>query len=185
VRLFVAVDLPAAEKLVIARELERLSAYDLPIRWLAPETLHITLKFLGEVTDTQRAAVVAALRDVVPGTPRFQLTLRTLGAFPSLGRPNVFWLGVGPSEELQQLQRRIDAACAALGFEGEQRGYKAHITLGKTKARERIRARALLDRMVASFHYKGELQVQQVQLMRSHTGPRGARYETLESVELN
>ncbi|HET9440280.1 MAG TPA: 2'-5' RNA ligase family protein, partial [Longimicrobiales bacterium] len=83
-RLFVAIDLPALEKQRLARELERLAAYDLPIRWLDPDSLHITVKFLGEVADPERHGIARALRTAVSAHQPFDMGLQGLGAFPSL-----------------------------------------------------------------------------------------------------
>ncbi len=184
-RLFVAIDLPSAEKAVIGRALERLAAHDLPIRWLPADSLHITLKFLGETSEQQCASIISVLRDVAAANARFEIALQGLGAFPTLGRPNIFWLGVEPSAQLATLQQQVDAGCTALGYEVEERAFKPHITIGKTKARQRIRDRAAVTRMTADFDYRARVPVHALELMQSHLGPQGARYETLATMELN
>ena len=184
-RLFVAIDLPAAEKTNMLRALERVAAPDLPIRWLAAESLHITLKFLGEVESARLAGVEDALRRAAAQTRAFELTIGQFGAFPSLGRPDIFWLGVQPSDALLSLQQAIEAAYEPLGFAREPRAFRPHITVGRRRGREPIRARARLDRMAREIDYQGTIAVDAVQLMRSHTEPKGARYETLANVELN
>ncbi|HEY0672387.1 MAG TPA: RNA 2',3'-cyclic phosphodiesterase [Longimicrobiales bacterium] len=184
-RLFVAIDLPALEKQRLAGELERLAAYALPIRWLDPDSLHITVKFLGEVADSQRPGIARALRTAASAHQPFDLGLQGLGAFPSLSRPNVFWLGAQGGPALLGLQQSVETTLAELGFAPEDRVYRPHITVGKTKARETIRNRTLMDRMAGEFKYKATVRVETVELMRSFTDPRGARYEVLESVELH
>lgn len=183
-RLFVAINLPALEKQRLARELERLAAYALPIRWLDPDSLHITVKFLGEVADLHHG-IAHALRTATSAHQPFDLVLQGLGAFPSLSRPNVFWLGAEGGQALLGLQESVEATLAELGFAPEDRAYRPHITVGKTKARQIIRNRTLMDRMAGEFKYKATVRVDRVELMRSYTDPRGARYEVLESVELH
>lgn len=184
-RLFVAIDLPSAEKAVIGRALERLAAHDLPIRWLPADSLHITLKFLGETSESQCASITSGLRDVAAANTRFDISLQGLGAFPTLGRPDIFWLGVEPSGPLATLQQQVEAVCTPLGFAPEARAFKPHITIGKTKARQRIRNRAAVTRMAADFDYQAVVPVRALQLMQSWPGPHGARYETLATMELN
>ena len=184
VRLFIAINLPEPETRQLKRALYKLASYDLPIRWLAEESLHITIKFLGEVPEPRVAAVRAALAEAVIGAPRFDVVLAGLGAFPSLVRPNIFWVGAQGGGELTELQRRIEEAMAVLGFEAEPRAFRPHITLGRVHKDGRAIERKVVDRMATEFDYKSEFRAESVDLMRSRLSPRGARYDVVERLEL-
>jgi 2'-5' RNA ligase len=183
-RLFVAINLPHAEVQRLGSAIETLARHDLSVRWGEPDTLHITLKFLGAVEDSQLPAVQRALEEAVMGTAPFDVELAGLGAFPSLARPNIVWIGVSGGDELMALQRRSEEAVAALGFEREPRAYKPHITLGRVRKDGRIPDRKLMDRIVKEFDHTARFRVEAVDLMRSRLSPRGARYEVVERMEL-
>ena len=183
-RLFIAINLPPNETDRLSRALYQLALYDVAVRWGDAASLHVTLKFLGEVTDSKLPSVRAALQDAIVETPPFHVAVHGLGAFPSLARPNIFWIGVAGGDELLNLQRRIDEAMAGLGFESEDRPYKPHITLGRARKDGRVADRKVMDRMAAEFDYKCEFKVESVELMRSKLSPRGARYDVVERMEL-
>jgi 2'-5' RNA ligase len=183
-RLFIAINLPDQQVRDLKRALYRLASYDLPVRWLAEESLHITLQFLGEVSDARVPPVQAALEQSVTGLSQFEVEIGGLGAFPALRRPNIFWIGVAESPELLELHRRVDAAMAGLGFPSEDRPFKPHITLGRVHKDGRAIDRKVVDRMVAEFDYKSEFRAAGVDLMRSRLSPRGARHDLIERMEL-
>ena len=185
-RLFVAIDLPAFEKQRIATQLARAAEQrPLPVRWLAPETLHITLKFLGDVNDAMLPALESGLERAVAGVAAFDVDVHGFGAFPSSTRPSVFWVGVDAVPQLLALQRSVEQAVVPFGFQAEPRAYRPHITVGKVQARQRVADRQAVDRIRAGFEYKQTLRVEWTELMRSHPGPRGARYEILRRMKLH
>jgi 2'-5' RNA ligase len=185
VRLFVAINLPENEKRRLADAVGELRVHELPVRWVDADSLHITLKFLGEVGDAAHAQTVAAMRSAVANHTAFQLTIASFGAFPSMSRPNIFWVGVTNPPELQAVQAGIDAEFEKIGFAREARSFTPHITIGRVKKGSAIKDRVLMDRLAGEFRYKEAFGVRSVDLMRSHLGPRGSRYEVIEKVELN
>jgi RNA 2',3'-cyclic 3'-phosphodiesterase len=185
VRLFVAINLPEHEKRNLAEAVRTLHSHDLPVRWVDADALHITLKFLGEVSDAAVPGAREALRRAAAGRPSFDVALHGLGAFPSLARPNILWIGSTLPAELADLQAAVEREFERLGFVREARAYRAHITIGRVKRDGVMRDRPLMDRIVSGFRYKGEMRVSSVELMRSHLGRGGARYEVIEKVELN
>lgn len=183
-RLFIAINPPEPETRRLTTALYRLAAQDVAVRWVDAASVHITLKFLGEVPDQRLPAVHAALEEAVLDTPAFVVSLGGLGAFPSLARPNIFWLGVQGPPELLAVQQRIEDAMSRLGFEKEDRPFHPHITLGRVRKDGRVPDRKRMDRMAADFDYKGEFRVQSVDLMRSRLNPRGARYEVVQRMDV-
>jgi len=124
-RLFVAVDLPEE----VRRELSSLCCGLPGARWLPPEQLHLTLRFIGEVDPETGRSVAEALDDVAL-TP-FSLRLRGLGFFPPRGQPRVLWAGVERSEALSRLQRRVETVLTRAGLAPEGRKFMAHVTLAR------------------------------------------------------
>jgi 2'-5' RNA ligase len=105
-----------------------------PLRWVRPESIHLTLQFLGETDEAKAPQIAAALDDIAADSKRFTLGLGELGCFPNPRRPRVVWVGVaGETEALGRLQARVERAMAALGWEPEKRAYQAHLTLGRVK----------------------------------------------------
>jgi RNA 2',3'-cyclic 3'-phosphodiesterase len=183
-RLFVAANLPPIELQRIAAILEDLERTPLPVRWVKPDSIHITLKFLGEVADTRVADVVAAIHRAAANTDLFDVAIGGFGVFPSRTRPRVFWIGVAESQALHAVQHRVEEQLQPLGFPREARAFSPHITLGRLKPNARVEG-AEWDRIAAGLVYNGVFNVQSIDLMRSHLSPRGARYERIAAAKLN
>lgn len=127
IRLFVAIDLPPPVKAALS-----VLAPELPIaRWVAPEEIHLTLRFIGEVDEQSFSAIKTSLSVIT--SPPFPLTLSGVGHFPPRGRPSVLWVGMEPSERLLQLQREIELALTATGIPADERPFSPHITLARLK----------------------------------------------------
>lgn len=180
-RLFVAVNLPSAEKKRLALLLDTLQKSEASVRWLDAESLHITMKFLGDVADA--ASLNDALDRAAASVPPFDLEIAGFGAFPSPSRPRIFWLGVQAPPQLLELQRNIEAELEKLGYAREDRPFSPHITMGRARNGQRVE-RAAMDRMTSQVEYKTVLAVRSVDLMRSHLGQSGARYELLHAAPL-
>jgi 2'-5' RNA ligase len=180
VRLFVAVNLPDSEKQRLAEVLGELRQAGLPFRWVEPESLHITLKFLGQVTEPQRGLLTAALAGAAAGIPCFDVEIGGFGAFPTMSKPNIVWVAAAAAPMLMELEQRVDARTQPLGFPREARPFHPHITIGRLKKSGARVESGPLDRMLASLVYKSVIRVESLDLMRSHTDSRGARYERIE-----
>jgi 2'-5' RNA ligase len=133
-RLFAAVALGSIARRAIAESQSILrAATDVPLRWVLPEQLHVTLKFFGDVETPRAEGVVAALSAPV-SQPPFDVTLGGLGAFPPRGAPRALWMGVrGGAAPLLALQREIDQRARRLGFEAEDGGFHPHLTIARSK----------------------------------------------------
>ncbi|MEN3340576.1 MAG: 2,3-cyclic 3-phosphodiesterase [Acidobacteriota bacterium] len=187
-RLFVGVeidDVVRRRAAAIADAAGKLLSDDLVVRWIAPENLHITLWFLGEVPDPRAASVLTALARPFD-IPPFPLALGGIGAFPSSGLPRVVWLGVRDGDAgLAALHREIGARLEPLGFAAEPRPFAAHLTLGRVKgARPGTAPRAVRERWRELAADAGECAVAAVTVFRSRLSPRGAVHEALLRVPL-
>lgn len=184
VRLFVAVNLPDVLRRSLWTASEPLRAVGYPIRWVQLEGLHLTLKFLGEVTASREAEIIAALQSAVRGAKPFSLALDGLGAFPTAARPRVLWIGCEAAPPLELLQHRIERAFAEIGFPVEGRPFHPHLTVGRARRDARPRDFAELERTLAALEVHGDLLVSAVDLMESVLGRGGARYSRRHVVEL-
>ena len=170
-RLFFAINLPAEEQDRLHRATARLRAADLPVRWVPPQNLHVTLRFLGSVAGQLVAGVQEAGARAAAGIAPFDTRLGGIGAFPNTRRPRVIWVGVQKAEPL-------------LGFAPEDRAFQPHITLGRVRDGARPAELARFGELAESVDYTGVLPVRSLDLMRSELGPGGARYERIGAAPL-
>jgi RNA 2',3'-cyclic 3'-phosphodiesterase len=178
-RLFVALELPAAVRKNLGALLESLRAVSPQTRWVRAENLHITLKFMGEVTETKLAATRSALAGVRSDQPA-TVDFRGLGFFPNEKCPRVFWVGIEASPNLKTLAVEIDRTTEKLGIPREQRPFSAHLTLARFEPPglpEKLRP-AIQENAAREF---GSFRTNQYHLIESKLKPSGAEYTTLES----
>lgn len=102
-------------------------------RWQPAKNIHLTLKFLGEVSPTRLQALKKAGQQACLHCPPFTFEVSGLGAFPHLNRPRVLWAGVQAPPELAALQEKLEAACAEAGFPREEKPFRPHLTLGRVR----------------------------------------------------
>ena len=152
------------------------------VRWVRADGLHVTLKFLGWVAAERLAAVRVALAGALRDRLALQLQVRGLGAFPSLRRPRVLWVGLY-GDGLVELTARVDEATARIGFEPEKRPFTPHVTLGRVSSLrgwDRMED-ALKARIDDDF---GASSVAAVTVYRSTLRPDGAMYTALWTIPL-
>ena len=184
-RLFVAVNLPAAVRDAVYADAVRLRETSDAVRWIAAPSLHVTLKFIGE----QHDAAVDRIREALTGAARrhspFEVETTKAGAFPNFRRPRVVWVGMTGEAVLGALARDVDAALVSCGIAGESRRFQAHLTLGRVKRElHPNEARALADAAAVEGPRRA-FDVRTVDLMRSELGPDGSRYTVLAAVPLH
>jgi len=184
VRLFVAINPPRPLRRLIHDGTASLRDMGLPARWVDTDQLHLTLKFIGEVREQELDDMKRALREAVAGYPPFELQLEGVGAFPSLRRPRVIWLGIGATLPLRALKHDVEHAYAQLGVERESRAFHPHLTLGRAHDRAQAGEFRELERLASRIEVRGGFEVDRLQLMRSRLGPDGARYAVEASAEL-
>ena len=180
VRSFFAVALPRQAREACAALVERLRA--LPdgegVRWVAPASYHLTLRFLGNVEVDALAALAARVAERVAGLPPFAFRLGAARAFPAPSRPRVIAVSVEPEEPLRALAERLEEGVVAAGLPPERRGFHAHLTLGRVRSR---RHPALSGAEVPGAP---EVPVREVVLYRSDLGPGGSTYTPLQRIAL-
>lgn len=134
IRTFVAVEMSEAVRAAAAKVIRRLGKCDAGIRWVEPENMHLTLKFLGEVNTLEIPDVCRAVEQAVAEVPGFSLDVAGVGAFPKIERPRTIWLGVTQgAEELAGLQKQIEKSLKKLGYPPDNRRFSPHLTVGRVK----------------------------------------------------
>jgi RNA 2',3'-cyclic 3'-phosphodiesterase len=137
VRAFVAIELPEHIAAVLGRFQEELKALGLSLRWTRPENIHLTLKFLGEMPESDLSGICDAVDETARVHGPITLAAKGIGVFPNIRRPNVLWTGIaGQTEILTVLQRDLDVRLhELLGTGLEKRRFTGHLTLGRVKGR--------------------------------------------------
>ena len=181
-RTFIAVPLPIECARMLAEMQTALRRFSADIRWTAVPSIHLTLKFLGEIDPAILPRLSGALRALPPAAP-FTLRLEGMGAFPNLVRPRVIWCGLeGDRPALLQLQERVETECVQAGFERENRHFQPHLTLGRVQGKRNLQP--LLDYIKIATSPKCEFVVDHYRIYRSTLTPQGAIYDVLESIPL-
>ncbi len=184
-RLFVALELDDKAKALLADYQQRLSSLDPLVRWVRPEQIHLTLKFLGEVPDTQVPEIAKAM-DVLADAAPFEFEIEGVGTFGGPSSPRVIWVGVrGPSSPVMSLQRACQDCLGLLGFAPEGRAFQPHLTLGRVKDfRVGRQITEAVERLQAQLSGHLAQTAEEVVLFESILQPQGAQYVAAHKVLL-
>ena len=188
IRAFIAVQISPAARKALAEVIERLGiAVPRGVSWVDPKSVHLTLKFLGDIAPSLTKQILEAARRSGQGTRSFRLHLSGLGMFPNQRQPRVLWAGVGGDlDALSGLQGALESALEELGFPREGRPFSPHLTIGRV--RDGVspgQRRAIAEAVSAAVFEPTELWlVESLDLMRSTLTPHGAVYTSLGSVAL-
>jgi len=182
-RLFVAADLPRDLRDRLAAIQVQGRTWPLPVRWVRPEGIHLTFKFLGEVAPDRVGAIHEALESARHSTAPFFLTTAGTGSFPEHGQPQVLWIGIGGDlESSARLQTAIESALVGIGLEPEDRPYRPHLTLGRVKGPPRGEWRSSL---AAAAGAPVRFEVDDFVLYESRHSPGGSTYFPLRRFVLD
>ena len=186
-RAFIALEIPSEIQMKVHQETNTLrKGIDSLVRWVPTHNMHLTLKFLGDISPNNLEFLMQMLRREAEAIHCFAIHLAGLGSFPSLKRPRVIYVGIQAPSALEVLQRGIESASRRLGYETEERPFSAHLTLGRVKQnisavdQQKIR-RALENTQVDLL---GTARVDSVHLYKSELNPGGSIYTRLYSAPL-
>jgi 2'-5' RNA ligase len=179
-RVFIAVDVPNEIRQALGDVQRALRPLSSSAKWVAPESIHITLRFLGEVPDKRIDDINAELTGLT--WKPFTVTVRSVGFFPGTRSPRVLWAGM-EAPTMEGLAEQLDARMERLGFEKEKRAFRPHITLARAK---NTRIDSALVSAAAKYeeHDFGSFAVDRVFLFKSTLKPSGAVYEKLNEFVL-
>ena len=183
-RAFLALTLPLEVRRALTDAQEALRAADADVAWVRPEQLHLTLKFLGEVTDAQREAIDEGMRRVAAAHRGFTTQARALGTFPPGRAPRIVWAGVDDSGgAVSRLAETSETRAEAAGVPREARGFLPHVTVGRVRS---ARGTQELVRRLTDLAWPGtpSWDVRQVTLFQSLLDARGAQYRVVAEYPL-
>jgi len=183
-RIFLAINLPAAERRAIHDATSPLREAAAGVAWVAEEKLHLTLKFLGGLPAASVEALRGALAPALAAAPVPSLAVGGLGAFPDLRAPRVVWLGVEADAKLELLHHDIESVCGGLGYEVEGRAFRPHITLGRARDGVTPAAARALEAAARGVHHRARLGAASVEIMESSAAARGSVYRVVASLPL-
>lgn len=183
-RLFIAVAIPPAVKSVLTTLQDDLrdKTPHKAVRWVNPDGIHLTLKFLGDVPLTKRSALEKALATAAADIASFDISTQALGCFPNSNRPRVVWLGIGgDTESLRNLWQLVETHVAPLGFPTENRPFSPHLTLGRVRREANRTSVTQVGNAVIQTTppAASRWHVDTVHLVRSTLLPSGAEYEDI------
>lgn len=184
-RLFVALNLPAAVRESLWGATAPLREMKLPVKWVRGDGVHLTLKFLGDVAEEREAELAEALARAATGTRTLSLTLGGFGVFPDFSRPRVLWVGVTSEPGLEILQHRVEQEFAPLGFPTEGRPFRPHVTLGRAARDARPAAFSGLEEALGRLEFTETALVSVLDLMESALQSGGAVYHVRHSERLS
>ena len=183
-RLFVALNPPERVRGALWDAAAPLRELDLPVNWVHPDGIHLTLKFLGEVEPGREPELRAALTRAAEGGRALPLAVCGFGVFPDARRPRVVWAGLGADPALELLQHRVEREFAPLGFPSEARPFRPHLTLGRAARAPRAGDWGPLTQLVAELRYEETGLVEAVDLMHSIPQREGPVYHVRHSERL-
>jgi len=193
-RLFVALDVDDAIRGRIARFLDGVHGFAPDARWVRPESLHVTLKFIGEKPEEEAEKITRGLQTI--GAPTFEMSFRGHGFFPGAGAPRVFWIGIEGGPKLTSLAATVDETLAQLAIPKEEHVFNPHLTLARgaggrnsppgRKGEGPKRGFQLVQEKLAALPSPefGTMTAREFFLYRSQPSPGGSRYTQLAGFAL-
>lgn len=186
-RTFIAIELPEEIKTSLARIQEALKQTGADVKWVKPENIHLTLKFLGERDEKKIEKITAILEEVAKSKNVFEANISSIGAFPRINSPRVIWVGINKgSTETKEIAEELEEKTALLGIPKEDRPFSSHITIGRTRSDlNREELVQVMNDLASKFGQENlELRVTKITLFKSTLTPKGPVYEILKEGSL-
>jgi len=187
IRSFIAIELPDKFRIELGQLEAQLKSAEQPwVKWVDPYSIHLTLKFLGNIAIDRTGEITRAMEEATQGIPPFYLEVKDLGVFPNLKRVQVAWVGIsGEVDKLGQFQQRIESNLAHLGFAPESRAFTPHLTLARLRNQASLDERQRFGQLITGTRFEaGTIKVDAINLMRSQLTREGAIYSRISSVRL-
>ena len=186
-RTFIAIELPEEIRAILSNIQDELKQTQADVKWVKPENIHLTLRFLGEIEQDLIKKIHSILVEIAQKNHYFSLCLFNLGAFPKLQYPRVIWIGLTNDKQASEIAKNIEKELIRIGLPPESRPFSSHITLGRV--RSGLNRKALIEKL--EFLNKNlpspqpEFKVLKLTLFKSTLSPQGPIYESLFTCPLN
>ena len=183
-RIFIAVKLSSEIKLRLGEVQNKLKESGADVKWVKPENIHLTLKFLGNVVESKLETLVKEAGEVARKFSPFKIKFSGLGTFPNLKNPRVIWVGIeSKAKELLRLSREIEENLAKLEFPPEKREYKPHLTLGRVRSGQN-KSRLIETISTLNIQKIGEMEVNKISIIKSELRREGPIYTVVGEIHL-
>ncbi len=189
IRAFIAIELPDEVKNDLSDLISRLKpGREKAVKWVNPNSIHLTLKFLGNIPEERIVDITHAIAKASSLTFPFNLELKGLGAFPNLKSPRVIWVGIGGEiPSVSNLQRQVDQSLVPLSHSPEKREFSPHLTLGRVRDKATHKERSELGRAIESLRIprSSSFVVDRINLVQSTLTKNGAICNQIATVVLD
>lgn len=183
-RSFLAIELPESILKRIEEVQRDLKSSGADVRWVSPQNIHLTLKFFGNIEESEIDPIVQSITETVRATSPISIKVQGMGAFPGLKNPRVIWVGLNDEKKiLISFQKQLDGELQQIGFQPEDRPFHPHLTLGRMRS---SRGKNELVKGMERYREEefGSFEVERVVLFKSDLRPEGAIYSRLKEVRL-
>jgi len=182
-RTFIAITLNSEIKQELAKLQSALKQSQADVKWVNPENIHLTLKFLGEINDEQAAQVKETLDKIAPQFKPYEISISGIGAFPKLDHPRSVWVGIGNGkDQTKKIAQAIEDELSKLGFQKDDREFKSHLTIGRVRSPKNKQE---LKTKLQTLNFKPQtLNVQHITFYKSTLTREGPIYTALHKIQL-
>lgn len=182
-RIFIAINIDEDVRERLSDIQGKLQKCDADVRWVRPENIHLTLRFLGYVSDANLKGIFEASKASIHNILPFEIFFSKIGVFPDLRRPRVIWAGVKEGKMLSTIVYNLNRLLKERGFQEEERSYRPHLTLGRVRSEKH--REELAKAIKANENWSGGSQkVREIRVMESILKSEGAHYSSLYAVKL-
>jgi 2'-5' RNA ligase len=184
IRSFIALDLPDNLKKNLQNLQDKARKHTDCVRWVKPDNIHLTLKFLGAIEESQVEPIARILENMTIGIAPFRLQVKGFGAFPNARNPKVIWVGMDDNQQRVVLfQEKLEETLTAIGFAPEKRTYSPHLTLGRVKE---SRAKRDIEQLIEKYKNEdlGYFTADTIVFYQSVLQPSGPVYSSLKTIQL-
>jgi 2'-5' RNA ligase len=181
IRTFIAINIEEEIKEILSKEIEKLINPKDKIKWVLKQSLHLTLKFLGNITSSKIEEVYQKIKPIVQKESPFRISLKSLGIFPNFKKPQIVWIKVNEGrEKIIELAKEIDVSLEEIGFLKEKREYIPHLTIGRIKKLNN--KEEFLKRIDKLDIQEYTTIAKSVDIMKSNLTPKGAIYTPIKEI---
>jgi 2'-5' RNA ligase len=185
-RVFIALKIPSEIQNYLAKLQSRLETSDADVKWVKPSNIHLTLKFLGEITQDEAGKVASIIKERATNKVKFAASLNSLGAFPNMNHPKVIWTGIQNGDlQIREIARELEKKLGEAGFLKEEREFNSHLTIGRVRT-QRNAAKLIKEiEITGKDFFKNNLnfEVNSITLYKSVLNTDGPIYEVLRNEE--
>jgi RNA 2',3'-cyclic 3'-phosphodiesterase len=183
IRSFIAAEIDVRSRQKISELIADLKKSNADAKWITEDQMHLTLKFLGNISEGDVQKISCALSGILDNFKSFEISFSAIGAFPGIDNPSVVWLGVNKGAEcLVTLNKSIELSLEQIGFKKETRSFKPHLTLARIRSRRNIsNLIKTIEEINANLSLKENIGINKLTLFQSILSPKGAEYKVIRT----